>query len=459
MACGSSGARCATRARAASWSTSTSRWPARRERPRGRSPRRPAATRSSSPRSSRPGAPCRPSGPGTSTSPRCAARAIEADLALRDFTVNAIAVPLAERRARRSTPTAGSPTWRRGVLRAVSERTFADDPLRLLRAARIAAALELELDPATVELARARGAARRRAGRRAPVRRAARAPHRRRSARGHGASGRARCDRRRAARARGAPRRRAEPLPPPRRPRPHDRGPGAAARGRGGPRALRGRARAGEVDGAARRAARRRADPAAARCASPPSSTTSASPRPGREAEGGLRHSSSATTARGAGSSASSAARLRTSRRLADYLEPLTLNHLRLGFLVHERPLSRRAVYEYLRATDPDSVDATLLTVADRLATQGGAHRQEAIDAHLELAREMIGEALEWRRERPPALADPRRRARRRAGHRAGPRARPPDRRDRGRRLRRRGRRPRRRDRACATPEAPAPLR
>ena len=93
--------------------------------------------------------------------------------------------------------------------------------------------------------------------------------------------------------------------------------------------------------------------------------------------------------------------RLRTSRRLADYLANLTHNHLRLGFLVHERPLSRRHVYDYLLATDPHSVDVTILTVADRLATQGERTRQEAVDAHLELAREMVAEALAWRRAGP----------------------------------------------------------
>jgi poly(A) polymerase len=94
--------------------------------------------------------------------------------------------------------------------------------------------------------------------------------------------------------------------------------------------------------------------------------------------------------------------RFRTSRRMSSYLELMTLNHLRLGFLVHARPLSRREVYEYLRGTEPESVDLTLLTVADRLATQGERTKQEAIDAHLGLAREMIAEALEWRREGPP---------------------------------------------------------
>jgi poly(A) polymerase len=95
-------------------------------------------------------------------------------------------------------------------------------------------------------------------------------------------------------------------------------------------------------------------------------------------------------------------ARLRTSRRLRAYLEGICLNHLRLGFLVHERPLPRRAVYDYLIATEPDALCVTLLTVADRLATQGSKTRSEAIEAHLQLAREMIGEALAWRRSGPP---------------------------------------------------------
>ncbi len=100
-------------------------------------------------------------------------------------------------------------------------------------------------------------------------------------------------------------------------------------------------------------------------------------------------------------------ARLRTSRRLAAHLESITLNHLRLGFLVHERPLSRRQVYDYLKATQPESVDVTLLTIADRLATQGPRTKREAIDSHLELAREMIAEALAWRRDGPPGSPIP----------------------------------------------------
>ncbi len=89
-------------------------------------------------------------------------------------------------------------------------------------------------------------------------------------------------------------------------------------------------------------------------------------------------------------------ARLRTSERLRAHVAALTRHHLRLGFLVHSRPLSRRDVYRYLRACEPVEVDVTLLTVADRLATRG-RKAEQAIAGHMDLAREILGEALAWR--------------------------------------------------------------
>ena len=99
--------------------------------------------------------------------------------------------------------------------------------------------------------------------------------------------------------------------------------------------------------------------------------------------------------------------RLRASDRLRDYVAALTRHHLRLGFLVHEMPLSRRAVYRYLRACEPVEVDVTLLSVADRLATRGSG-ADAAIARHLELARQLLGDALQWRanRPRPPVRGD-----------------------------------------------------
>jgi putative nucleotidyltransferase with HDIG domain len=93
--------------------------------------------------------------------------------------------------------------------------------------------------------------------------------------------------------------------------------------------------------------------------------------------------------------------RLRTSERLREFLAQITRHHLVLGFLVHERPLSQRAIYRYLKLCSPVEVEVTLLTCADRIATRG-KNAEAAIEAHLELARELMTAALRWRAEGPP---------------------------------------------------------
>ncbi len=97
--------------------------------------------------------------------------------------------------------------------------------------------------------------------------------------------------------------------------------------------------------------------------------------------------------------------RLRTSERLRAHVAALAEHHLRLGFLVHRRPLDRRAIYRYLKACEPVEVDVTLLSVTDRLATRG-ENAEPAIAVHLELAREILGPALAWHAEgrRPPLV-------------------------------------------------------
>jgi poly(A) polymerase len=94
--------------------------------------------------------------------------------------------------------------------------------------------------------------------------------------------------------------------------------------------------------------------------------------------------------------------RLRASVRLREHVATLVRHHLRLGFLVHERqPLARASVFEYLRQCEPVEVDVTLLSVCDRLATRG-AKSEQAIEAHLALARAMLEDALRWHEEGPP---------------------------------------------------------
>jgi poly(A) polymerase len=324
---------------------------------------------------------------------------IEADLALRDFTVNAIAVPLADPAAPLADPHGGLADLGERVLRAVSARSFADDPLRILRAARIAAGLTLEIDSRTAALAHAEaGRAAEPAGERQfaelrllltaaePVRglqlldelaatpallpelEALRGvtqnPYHHLDVYGHTMEVLARLTEVEAdleafvgPTATDVRELLAEPL--------------ADKLTRGG--ALRFAALFHDVG----------------------------KPQTRAVGEGGrvlfIGHDRA-----GSRLVRELCSRLRASRRLADYLANLTLNHLRLGFLVHERPLSRRHIYDYLLATEPDSADVTVLTVADRLATQGERTRREAVDAHLELAREMIAEALAWRRSGPP---------------------------------------------------------
>jgi poly(A) polymerase len=92
--------------------------------------------------------------------------------------------------------------------------------------------------------------------------------------------------------------------------------------------------------------------------------------------------------------------RLRASERLRAHVAALTRHHLRLGFLVHDMPLDRRAIYHYLVTCEPVEADVTLLSVADRLATRG-RKADEAIVRHLELATQVLAEALARRAAGP----------------------------------------------------------
>ncbi len=123
--------------------------------------------------------------------------------------------------------------------------------------------------------------------------------------------------------------------------------------------------------------------------------------------------------AAGAEIAAAVLARLRASERLGEHVAALTRHHLRLGFLVREAPLSRRVIYRYLSTCEPVEVDVTVLSVADRLATRGRGS-EPAIARHLDLAVELVGEALAWRarRPRPPLRGDQLARA---VGLRPGP--------------------------------------
>ena len=84
--------------------------------------------------------------------PEVSPATIEEDLARRDFTVNAIAVTLG---GERLAAERGLEDLDAGVMRVLHERSFADDPTRLIRLARYAERLGFAVEPRTAELAAA----------------------------------------------------------------------------------------------------------------------------------------------------------------------------------------------------------------------------------------------------------------------------------------------------------------
>ncbi len=326
---------------------------------------------------------------------------LESDLAARDFTVNAIAVSLADPAGAPIDPHGGLADLEAGRLRAVSERSFTDDPLRLLRAARLGAEFGFELDAGTIRLARESAD---RAGEPAGERQLAEL--RQLIAGPYPLRGLALLD---------------------------DLGatPGVlpeleALRGVGQNlnhhldvhgHTLEVLANVLEVEGDLERYAGAAAADVQALLDEPLADdlTRGGALRFGavlhdagkpmtRQEHGGGMVSFIGHDREGATIVREACARLKTSRALSRHLEALTLHHLHLGFMTRERPLPRRRLFDYLRLTDPVGADVTLLTVADRLAARGGGPTAspEMIEAHLELAREVLPEAVAWHRDGPP---------------------------------------------------------
>lgn len=98
--------------------------------------------------------------------------------------------------------------------------------------------------------------------------------------------------------------------------------------------------------------------------------------------------------------------RLTASRRLTRHVADLARHHLILGFIAAGGAPSPDQVYDYLRRTDPVSVDVTLLTIADRLAARGSGPvaSEEMVRAHLELASRLVADGLRWHEAGPPRL-------------------------------------------------------
>ncbi len=312
---------------------------------------------------------------------------ILADLAERDFTVNAMAEPL--ERGELLDPYGGRGDLGSRVLRMVSAQALAADPLRALRACRLALELELDIDAATAEaVARHAGGLSGVSAERvfAELKRIVAAPRARRGLELMEAHGVAAVVLPELQALRGVEQNVYHHLDV------HEHSLAVldeviALERDGGPfgehaGAVAERLAAPLADGLTRGQAMRLA--ALLHDAAKPATRGE---RPG----GGVTFVGH--DAAGAELARAVLRRLRASERLVEYVAALTRHHLRLGFLVHERPLSRRSLWRYLVATEPYALDVTAFTVADRLATRG-RNAEPAIAAHLELARAMAGHAL-----------------------------------------------------------------
>ena len=96
--------------------------------------------------------------------------------------------------------------------------------------------------------------------------------------------------------------------------------------------------------------------------------------------------------------------RWHASSAVVRFARVMVQEHLRLGFLVRERPLDRRVAYRYLQATSPYPLASVVLSLADRSSTRGVQARQRYHRAHTETADELIGLVLSLIADPPDPL-------------------------------------------------------
>lgn len=97
---------------------------------------------------------------------------------------------------------------------------------------------------------------------------------------------------------------------------------------------------------------------------------------------------------------------LRLSSVEIERLQLIVLHHMRPGFLDRAGGVSARAAYRFFRDVGEAGVDIVLLSLADLLATYSPPIPPAVWDSRLEIARQLLEAGLEWPPERlaPPPL-------------------------------------------------------
>jgi poly(A) polymerase len=287
----------------------------------------------------------------------CRGGSIEADLGHRDFTINAIALALAG--GEPIDPSGGLADLEARSLRVVSDSIFDDDPLRLLRLARMARELGFEIDQHALDLARARAQlADRPSGERIYM------EVRRLVGLDDPAAGVRLLDRMGVLEV--LPRQAAAVAEELARPVGDDL----------------------EVAGVLRLAALFH---------------DIRKPQT-RAVSGDGRISFMGHDAEGADAAGRVLRRWHAAGAVVRCCQLLVGEHLRLGFMIRQRPLDRRAAHRYLRATAPYPLASIVLSLADRLATRGLWARQRHHRRHAETAADLAGMLVELAANPAPPL-------------------------------------------------------
>jgi tRNA nucleotidyltransferase/poly(A) polymerase len=79
--------------------------------------------------------------------------------------------------------------------------------------------------------------------------------------------------------------------------------------------------------------------------------------------------------------------RFNLSSRFVEYAGTLVRQHLRLGFLTRDQPLTRRALARYRRDVTPWVFESVVVSLCDRLATRGAKTSLASMARHYRLAR------------------------------------------------------------------------
>jgi poly(A) polymerase len=105
----------------------------------------------------------------------------------------------------------------------------------------------------------------------------------------------------------------------------------------------------------------------------------------------------------GATTAAAIMSRLRFSRREIEHVELLVKYHLRPTQMSNEGVPTHRAIYRYFRDTGDTGIDLLFLSLADHLATRGATLDWQQWQEHTEMTREVLATYLEQTSSPPPA--------------------------------------------------------